>query len=244
MPDIYKYGNENFKTITVLFILQVILGVLPVLLLLAFICFSLYENAVIGYVFIGIILACAILNITLAKRYNVLLSGFRGEKRLMRAVKKLGSNYAVFANMPVRYKKNRSEIDLLIIGEDFLMIIEAKNHSGYISGKHKDEYWTQRKIYRDGKQTETMMQNPLRQMRRQRDIMKSILHSNGLDQWVETALYFSSSVHLYLDLFDSDNVCSSEKELLEFVRTYKPSKPTDHETIRKTKELFKKMYKE
>ncbi len=243
MPDIYKCRNENFKTITLLFVLQVFLGVLPVILLLCYIFLDLYQNPIIGYIFIGVIVIGSVLNITVAKRYNVLLSGFKGEKRLMKAVKKLGSNYAVYANLPVRYKKNRSEIDLLIIGEDYLMIIEAKNHSGYINGKHKDEHWIQRKVYRDGKTTETEMQNPLKQMRRQRDIIKSILQSNGLDQWVETVLYFSSNaVHLYLDLFDSDNVCSSEKELLGFVRSYKPMKPTDPEIIAKTKELFRNMY--
>lgn len=242
MPDIYKHGYDNFKKMTVLFVLQVILGILPVILLLIYIGFDLYQYPVIGYIFIAVILVGAITNITVAKRYNVLLSGFRGEKSLMRTVKKLGNEYMVFSNIPVRYKKNRSEIDLLIISPTYVLIIEVKNHSGYISGKHKDEKWIQRKVYRDGKTTETEMQNPLKQLRRQRDIIKSILQSNDLDQWIETVLYFSSnSVHLYLDLYDSDNVCSSEKELLEFLRTYNPPRKADPEKLAKIKQLFKEM---
>ena len=49
MPDIYKHGYDNFKKITVLFILQIILGVLPVVLLVIYIGFSLYSNVVLGY---------------------------------------------------------------------------------------------------------------------------------------------------------------------------------------------------
>ena len=160
----------------------------------------------------------------------------------MKTVKKLGGEYTVFANVPVRYKKNRSEIDLLVMCDRYIIIIEVKNHSGYIYGNHKDETWTQRKIYRDGKTTETNMTSPIRQMRRQRDIIKSILRANDLDQWVDTVLYFSApTVHLYLDLSDSDNVCSSEKELLEFLRTYKSPKPIDRDKLEKIKLLFKDM---
>ena len=168
MPDIYKHGYDNFKKITVLFILQIILGVLPVVLLVIYIGFSLYSNVVLGYTFIVIMAIAAALNFTITKRYNVLLSGFKGEKSLMKTVKKLGSEYTVFANVPVRYKKNRSEIDLLVMCDRYIIIIEVKNHSGYIYGNHKDETWTQRKIYRDGKTTETVMTSPIRQMRRQR----------------------------------------------------------------------------
>ena len=242
MPDIYKHGYENFKKITLLFILQIILGVLPFVLLVVYIGFSLYSNAVLGYIFIAVMGVAAAVNFTITKRYNALLSGFRGEKSLMKTVKKLGSGYTVFANIPVRYKKNRSEIDLLVLCDRYIIIIEVKNHSGYIYGNHKDEIWTQRKIYRDGKTTETTMTSPIRQMRRQRDIIKSILRANDLDQWVDTVLYFSApTVHLYLDLNDSDNVCSSEKELLEFLRTYDSPKPIDPEKLERIKLLFRNM---
>lgn len=126
MPDIYKHGYDNFKKITVLFILQIILGVLPVVLLVIYIGFSLYSNVVLGYTFIVIMAIAAALNFSITKRYNVLLSGFKGEKSLMKTVKKLGSEYTVFANVPVRYKKNRSEIDLLVMCDRYIIIIEVK----------------------------------------------------------------------------------------------------------------------
>ena len=123
----------------------------------------------------------------------------------------------------------------------YIIIIEVKNHSGYIYGNHKGRN-VDEKIYRDGKTTETVMTSPIRQMRRQRDIIKAILRANDLDQWVDTVLYFSApTVHLYLDLSDTDNVCSSEKELLEFLRTYVSPKSMDPEKLEKIKVLFREM---
>ncbi len=242
MPDIYKNGYDNFKIMSLLFAAQIVLGVLPAILLAVFVCCQLYTEPVIGYVFIALMVAGAVANFMISKRYNVLLSGFRGEKTLMRAIKKLGSSYTVFVNLPVRYKKNRSEIDMLLICPDYILIIEVKNHSGKIYGQHKDETWLQKKVYRDGKTTETVMQNPLKQLRRQRDIFKSILAANGIDCWVDTMLYFSSpQVKLYLDLFDNDNVCSNEKELLEFLKTHKSKNPPSAEEAERIKALFKEV---
>ena len=63
-----------------------------------------------------------------------------------------------------------------------------------------------------------------------------------MEHIVDTVLYFSApTVHLYLDLNDSDNVCSSEKELLEFLRTYHSPKPIDPGKLEKIKLLFKEM---
>lgn len=83
MPDIYKHGYDNFKKITVLFILQIILGVLPVVLLVIYIGFSLYSNVVLGYTFIVIMAIAGGTEFShITKRYNVLFSGLMAEKRL------------------------------------------------------------------------------------------------------------------------------------------------------------------
>ena len=82
MPDIYKHGYDNFKKITVLFILQIILGVLPVVLLVIYIGFSLYSNVVLGYTFIIIMAIAAALNFTITKRYNYCFPALRAKNRL------------------------------------------------------------------------------------------------------------------------------------------------------------------
>lgn len=231
MNKIIRGRNNNTKKVKGLFIAQVIMGVMPVLLLVFFVWKKLYQTPIIGTVFIILIFLCNLVYAVLARNYAVLNSGVKGERRLFRTVKKLHGTNIVFHNLPVRYKRGRSELDMLIVCHSGVLIIEVKNHSGTISGSWRDEKWTQRKHYRDGKVTETQMDNPIKQMRRQRDIVKSILNSAGEDVWIDSVLYFSSpSARLKLSLRENDYVCCESAELLDFLRNY------DHgETLSKTR---------
>ena len=75
------------------------------------------------------------------------------------------------------------------------------------------------------------MDNPIKQMRRQRDIVKSILSAAGEDVWIDSVLYFSSpNARLKLSLRENDYVCSESAELLEFLRGYERG-----ETLSKTR---------
>ncbi len=205
----------------VLLILQVFLGIAPVLLLISFVFFRMYETKELAIVIIGLIFLCNTAYMILARKYNILNSGRRGEKALYKAVKRLTGNNIVFVNLPVRYKRGRSEVDMLIISHKGVIVIEVKNHSGTISGSWKSEKWTQTKFYRGGKQTSNEMDNPIKQMRRQRDIIKSILNAAGEDIWVDTVLYFSNAnVRLKLNLRENDYVCLGTKELLQYLENY------------------------
>lgn len=221
MNKIIRGKNTNNKKVIALFVAQVFTGVSPVILLIAFVWFELYDTPIIAAVFIGLIFLCNVAYIVLARRYNVLNSGVRGEKQLFRTVKKLHGYNIVFHNLPVRYKRGRSELDLLIISHSGVIIIEVKNHSGTISGGWRSDKWTQRKYYRDGKTSQAEMDNPIKQMRRQRDIVKSILFAAGEDVWIDTVLYFSSpNARLRLSLRENDYVCTSSRELLHFLENY------------------------
>lgn len=231
MNKIIRGRNVNTRKVKALFIAQVVMGVMPVLLLIFFVWKQLYHTPVIAVIFIVLIFLCNVAYAVLARNYAVLNSGVKGERRLFRTVKKLHGTNIVFHNLPVRYKRGRSELDMLIISHSGVLIIEVKNHSGTISGSWNDEKWTQRKHYRDGKVTETFMDNPIKQMRRQRDIVKSILSAAGEDVWIDSVLYFSSpNARLKLSLRENDYVCSESAELLEFLRGYERG-----ETLSKTR---------
>ncbi len=221
MNKIIRGRNANTKKVKALFVAQVIVGVAPVLLLVLFVWLKLYQTPIVAAVFILLIFLCNLAYAVLARNYSVLHSGVTGERMLFRTVKKLHGTNIVFHNLPVRYKRGRSELDLLIICHSGVLIVEVKNHSGTISGSWADEKWTQRKHYRDGKVTETLMDNPIKQMRRQRDIVKSILSAAGEDVWIDSVLYFSSpNARLKLTLREKDYVCSESAELLDFLRGY------------------------
>lgn len=221
MNKVIRGRNANSGKVKALFAAQVIMGVMPVLLLVLFVWKKLYQTPIVGTVFIVLIFLCNTVYIVLARNYAVLSSGVKGEKRLFRTVKKLHGTNIVFHNLPVRYKRGRSELDMLIVNHSGVIIVEVKNHSGTISGSWGDDKWTQRKHYRDGKVTETFMDNPIRQMRRQRDIVKSILGAAGENVWIDSVLYFSSpNARLKLSLRENDYVCSDSAELLAFLCSY------------------------
>lgn len=179
-----------------------------------------YEQKPLAIVFIILIFLCNTAYIVLARQYNILNSGRRGEKLLYKAVKKFGNGNIIFCNLPIRYKSGRSEADALIISRKGIIIIEVKNHSGTIQGSWKDEKWIQRKHYKE-KTTEQEMDNPLKQMRRQRDIVKSILNAEGENVWIDSVLFFSNkNVKLRLNLRESDMVCLGSVELIELLDSY------------------------
>lgn len=220
MNKVIRCKNTNNKRIVALAIMQVFLGMGPVLLLISFVWFRLYETKITAIVVISLIFLCNAAYVILARRYNVLNSGRRGEKLLFKTVKHLSGNNIIFCNLPIRYKRGRSEADMLIISHRGVIIVEVKNHSGTIQGSWKAEKWEQRKYYRD-KTAVIEMDNPIKQMRRQRDIVKSILNAAGEDVWIDTVLFFSSSnAKLRLSLRETDYVCLGSRELLRFLETY------------------------
>lgn len=196
------------------------MGVSPVLMLISFVMFKMYEKKPLAIVFIILIFLCNVSYIFLAQQYNILNSGRRGEKMLQKAVKRLSGNNIIFCNLPVRYKRGRSELDALIISRRGVIIVEVKNHSGTIQGSWKDEKWLQRKHYRE-KTTDLEMDNPIKQMRRQRDIVKSILNASGENVWVDTVLFFSNNnAKLRLNTREDDIVCLGSTELIQFLNSY------------------------
>lgn len=250
MIKLHKNKSPNFRKISVLFVSQVFLGSFPVALFLIYVFYIRRSSQFSDYdISIGVIFA-SVMTLSLlgysfaSKKYNILVSGYRGERFLVKIAKKLTGDYTVFTNLPVRYKKNRSELDLLLIGEHGVLIIEVKNHSGVILGSDGAENWLQRKYYRKGKTTEIEMENPFNQIKRQREILKSILRANGFDVWIDSILFFSGNPSLRLKVNGHIAVASSENELIGLISDYQSKIPPAQETrdgiIRILKNINKK----
>lgn len=221
MNKVIRCKNNNNRKVFGLLLAQVFLGVCPVLLLAFFVLFEMYETKILAIVAIVLIFLCNVAYSIVGRRYNVLNSGRRGERQLYKAIKHLDGNNIVFCNLPVRYKRGRSELDMLIISHKGIIIVEVKNHSGTIQGSWKADKWEQRKYYKNGQHFAQEMDNPIKQMRRQRDIVKSILNAAGEEVWIDTVLYFSScNAKLKLNLRENDYVCLGSKELLNFLNSY------------------------
>jgi hypothetical protein len=249
MIKLYKNRNPHIKKLSLLFVYQVILGALPAILFAIFVTYvhlldELDEyNIWVGILFISIILLSFAGYVVAAKKYNILVSGYRGEKLLVKTAKRLNGNYTIFTNLPIRYKKNRSEIDLLVVSENGVLAIEVKNHSGVIIGSDEEDVWIHRKYYRKGKTTETEMENPYKQVKRQREILKNIFRANGIEIWLDSILFFSGNPGLRLEMGDKIAVASSEKELIELITGYKSQKPPTREECVQIIELLRDIRK-
>jgi len=254
MIKLYKNKNPNIKKISLLFISQVALGALPAILFAIYVIYvrritseainlGVLEdyNIWLGIIFMSIILFCFAGYIVSAKKYNVLVSGFRGERFLVKIAKNLNGNYTAFTNLPIRYKKNRSEIDLLIVSEQGILIVEVKNHSGVIIGNDNADMWIQRKYYRKGKTTEIEMENPFKQIKRQREILKNILRSHELEVWIDSILFFSGNPGLRLNIEGNIAVASSENELIGLIGDYETKKTPTSEECAKIIKILKEL---
>lgn len=243
MRKIYKHKNKNKLKVALLFVAQIILGVLPVILLIIFIYGEFHEeNKFVSIIFILLMFGCSTSSFYISRRYNILASGLYGEKQLLKTAKKIKGNWRIFANVPVHYKKNRSEIDLFIVSEKGVIIAEVKNHSGIISGHYNDPNWLQKKIYRDGKVTENQFYNPLRQTKLQREILKSIFRNVGIDVWIDSVLIFSSTnLKLKLVLRDNDFVYNDTENLLKFIKDYQPKRLLSADEVKKIANIIKNL---
>lgn len=237
---IHKAKNLNKRSTIILFVLQVVFGTLPAVLLVIFAMNSgMFSNQkatdeyLWAYISAAAIILCGFAYIILSRKYNILLSGLKGEKQLYKIAKHHKHSYHIFLNLPIRYKRNRSEIDMLMVGEKGILIVEVKNHSGTIIGGDKDEHWCQYKHYKDGHSTESEMKNPVKQISRQRDILKNILRSEGYDVWIDGVVFFSNPfVRLKLNLSNSNSyVVSGEKELDKFITEYECSRKASSDDI-------------
>ncbi|GHU46749.1 hypothetical protein FACS1894120_4090 [Clostridia bacterium] len=213
---IIKHGNPNLRRFTVLFILQIVLAVIPAAVAIYFIVryiifgdFLSYNkpygpflpeqvpdaavhNMSQGLIFIALVLFAFAGFVIISQRYNILASGFTGERYLKKLVKSVSRDGYAFMNLPVRYRSRKSEIDMLIVSRRGVTIIEVKNHGGTIIGDCRKITWVQHKVYRDGRVADTEMNNPFMQLKRQRDILKNILRVNGVSVWVDSLLLFSN----------------------------------------------------
>lgn len=237
MNKIIRCGNKNNSKAAVLFMLRILCAVIFILLPTALVLLKLYRNKPMTIASVILMILCVIAFPLLSKRYKILHSGTRGEKQLFRTVRKLKGNNIIFTNLPVKYK-GRSEVDALLINQGGVMIIEAKNHSGSIYGSWRADKWEQQK-HRRNKNITLEMENPIKQMRRQRDIVKGMLNAAGENVRVDSVLFFSNdNVRLNLNLRSEDHVCHGSAELIDFLEKYSRGKVLSKSRAEKCAGIF------
>lgn len=113
------------------------------------------------------------------------LAGKRGEKVVTDEIKRVKrKDDYLFTNVKISFKGKRTECDNIIVNNFGVFIIEVKNYSGSLSGNENDDEWVERNF------EEKIVKNPIKQVRRQIDILSKRLKNNGLRAWIDGYVIF------------------------------------------------------
>ncbi|MBP5154981.1 MAG: NERD domain-containing protein, partial [Clostridia bacterium] len=81
--------------------------------------------------------------------------------------------------------ERNAELDLTVVNKYGVFVIEVKNYSGVLYGGKDDRKWTKKHVSRGGRVFVKPVTNPLRQVKREVDILARYLRYHGFDVWVE-----------------------------------------------------------
>lgn len=120
------------------------------------------------------------------------LAGERGEEVVTAEIKRVKrKDDYLFTNVKISFKGKRTECDNIIINNFGVFIIETKNYSGSLSGNENDDEWVECKYDDYGDILEEKnVKNPIKQVRRQIDILSKYLKHNGLRAWIDGYVIF------------------------------------------------------
>ncbi|WP_353894593.1 nuclease-related domain-containing protein [Proteinivorax hydrogeniformans] len=147
--------------------------------------------------------------------------GIRGEKVVLKKLKKLPNDYIVYNDITINNNGDKAQIDHLVIGPKGVFCIETKNMKGDISGREEDHNWVQRKTGKKGGVYFQKFFNPCKQNGRHVYKLKGYLNRNRLSHvWVQSVVVFIKKRSSKLDV-DSNTPVLKDEDLLKFIHNYK-----------------------
>lgn len=211
--------------------------------ILAFICFAL-ANLTRGLTGIPFFIFM-LLGVSTDRKYRMLKSGVDGEQQTQRIVSHLPDNYVAISNVKVE-ANGKSELDLVVVGDNGVFVIETKNHNGTIVGNTADERWTQHKVGRKGGEYSKDMYSPVKQVGTHVFRLSKFLKLNGINVWVQGIVYFSNYqavVEVNQNLNNAPPVFAASedgvRELVHYISYYNGKNKVDKTTFEKIVNLLK-----
>ncbi len=112
--------------------------------------------------------------------------GRQGEELATNIIKQvLRDGDQLLSNVNVEYDGKRAELDNVVVNRFGVFIFEVKNYAGYIVGGEDDYEWQKYKTTEAGNTYEKTVKNPIRQVKRQIDILAHFLDYYGARAWIE-----------------------------------------------------------
>ena len=96
----------------------------------------------------------------------------------------------LLTNVRVSSGGNNTELDNVIINKNGVFIIEVKNYSGDIAGAEEDDEWIKIETVHSGGIYQKTVKNPIKQVKRQVDIVADYLGQHDLSVRVKGFVFF------------------------------------------------------
>ncbi len=154
------------------------------------------------------------------KKYNILLSGVKGENNTLEILKKLPKDFTIITNPVILNRGVTLELDFVVIGKNGVFIVESKNYRGIISGKTSKPNWKQIKHGKNDKVYEKEVGNPVKQAHRQGRRMLEMFRDFDITADIYPIVYFVDSRTELKIQDDADvgvAVFNKEKQLLDYI---------------------------
>ena len=96
----------------------------------------------------------------------------------------------LLTNITVTADGKQAEFDDVIINSTGVYIIEVKNYSGELIGDEDDYEWIKNKITPGGQFYQKTVKNPIKQVKRQVNVLSQYLQNNGINVWIKGYVFF------------------------------------------------------
>ena len=143
--------------------------------------------------------------------------GMQGEEVITSTLTSLPDDYMVFNNVALNYNGQLTEIDCIVLSCYGIWVVEVKSYKGVIHGLAANDMWSRIKTSKSGKEYDSEIKNPLKQVERQVQILSNVLYRKGIRITAKGYVVFPVAENVNVD---SDKVFLNSSQLKREILSY------------------------
>ena len=123
----------------------------------------------------------------------------------------------IFNNVALNYNGQLTEIDCIVLSCYGIWVVEVKSYKGVIHGLAANDMWSRIKTSKSGKEYDSEIKNPLKQVDRQVQILSNVLYRKGIRTTAQGYVVFPVAENVNVD---SDKVFLNSSQLKREILSY------------------------
>ena len=143
--------------------------------------------------------------------------GIQGEEVITSTLTSLPDDYMIFNNVALNYNGQLTEIDCIVLSCFGIWVVEVKSYKGVIHGFAANDMWSRIKTSKSGKEYDSEIKNPLKQVERQVQILSNVLYRKGIRTTAQGYVVFPVAENVNVD---SDKVFLNSSQLKREILSY------------------------